>query len=126
MRPLPWACVVALVWTSFSMAAEGLDYSLADPELKLVRLDTSATDSFLAVRADTTGRLFVGGREELFVYEPDDKGGYKPRRSLYKFPNHTWVYDIAVRGNDLYVMTVSALYLIPDAVTKREALKPRR
>jgi putative membrane-bound dehydrogenase-like protein len=108
------------------MAAEGLDYSLADPELKLVRLDTSATDSFLAVRADTTGRLFVGGREELFVYEPDDKGGYKPRRSLYKFPNHTWVYDIAVRGNDLYVMTVSALYLIPDAVTKREALKPRR
>jgi putative heme-binding domain-containing protein len=118
--------VITLLLFPWFAGAEALDYSLPDPELKLVRLDTSATDSFLAVRADTTGRLFVGGREELFVYEPDDKGGYKPRRSLYKFPNHTWVYDIAVRGNDLYVMTVSAMYLIPDAVTKREGLKPKR
>ncbi len=117
--------VVALFAFPWFAAAE-LDYSLPDPELKLVRLDSVPTESYLAVRADTMGRLFVGGREELFVYEPDNKGGYKPRQSLYKFPNHTWVYDIAVRGNDLYVITVSALYVIPDAITKREGLKPKR
>jgi putative heme-binding domain-containing protein len=102
------------------------DYAVAEPGLTVVRLDSAPTESFLAVRADAAGRLFVGGREGLFVYEPDDSGGYRPRRELYRFPKDAWVYDIEVRGNDLYVITVSALYLIPDAVTKREGLRPRR
>ena len=55
-----------------------LDYSLPDPALKLVRIDSAATESFLAVRADTTGRLFVGCREELVVYEPDDADAEAP------------------------------------------------
>src|SRR3954470_5971240 len=102
----------ASIFNTPASAAEELDYAAPDPALKVVRLDTAPTESFLAVRADTMGRLFVGGREALFVYEPDDKGGYKPRQQLLKFPNHTWVYDVEVRGNDLYVLTVSALYLI--------------
>ena len=40
-------------------------------QLKLITIDTSPDESFLSIRADTTGRLFVGGREALFVYEPD-------------------------------------------------------
>ncbi|MBI3462098.1 MAG: c-type cytochrome [Planctomycetes bacterium] len=118
---------IALVICGWQLAAAAeLDYAAADPALKLVVLDSSPTESFLAVRADTAGRLFVGGREALFVYEPDDQGGYHARRELYRFPNHTWVYDIAVRGDDLYVMTVSALYVIRGGVTKREGLTPQR
>ena len=50
------------------------------------------------------GRLFVGGREALFVYEPDERGGYRPRQLLYRFPPDSWINDVEVRGNDLYVM----------------------
>src|SRR6266478_4095894 len=109
-----------------SARAEPLDYSLPDPELKVIRLDTAPTESFLAVKADTTGRLFVGGREALYVYDPVPNGQYRPRQQLLRFPNHTWVYDIEIRGDDLYLLTVSALYLIPEGRTRREGLVTRR
>lgn len=102
------------------------DYTLADPALKAIRLDSSEKESFFSVRADSAGRLFVGGREALFVYEPDGRGGFRPRQLLYRFPPDTWVNDLAIRGDDLYVLTVSALYVIPGAVTHRTALTPRR
>jgi putative heme-binding domain-containing protein len=106
--------------------AQALDYAPVDKELKAVLLDSSPTESFLSVRADSSGRLFVGGREALFVYEPKPEGGCQPRQELYRFPKDSWVYDIALRGNDVYVSTVGALYLIPDAVIKREGLRPQR
>src|SRR4029079_11025270 len=93
--------------TATAAAQEPLDYTLADKDLKVVRLDSAPTESFLAVKADTTGRLFVGGREALYVYEPEPNGTYQPRRELLHFPNHTWVYDIEIRGDDLYILTVS-------------------
>lgn len=101
-------------------------YRLTDPDLKVVHIDSSPDESFLSMRADSMGRLFVGGREALFVYEPDDKGGYKTRQELYRFPEHSWVYDIEIRGNDVYVLTLTALYLFEGAVTKREGLEPKR
>ncbi len=105
------------------------DYRAVD-DLKFVLIDSSDTESFLSHRHDTEGRLFVGGREALFVYEPiaNNPGGplYGERQLLYRFPNHTWVYDIAIRGDDIYVLTMSALYVIPDARVKREGLKPKR
>ncbi len=99
---------------------------VADPNLKLVSIDTSPDESFLSLRLDTMGRLFVGGREALFVYEPDAQGGYKPRQLLYRFPSDTWLTDILVRGDDLYVMTNAALYQIPRGRVDRENLRPRR
>lgn len=72
------------------------------------------------------GRIFVGGRKSLFVYEPDDQGSYRPRQLLYQFPDHTWINDIAIRGDDLYLLTVSALYVVPGGVTEREGLQARR
>jgi putative heme-binding domain-containing protein len=101
-------------------------YRLPDPQLKLVHIDSDDHESFLGVRADSMGRLFVGGREGLFVYEPDGRGGFGPRQPLVRFPKDAWVYDIAIRGNDLYVSTVSAIYLIPDGVTARKDLKVKR
>ena len=124
-RSLCLTCMLVLSLTGFALADEPT-YRLPDPQIAAVTIDSDATESFLGIHLDTTGRLFVGGREGLFVYEPNSSGGYGPRQLLVRFANHTWVYDIAIRGNDLYVSTVSAIYLIPDAVTKREGLTPRR
>ena len=104
----------------------GADYAVVDHEVRLERLDSSPNESFLSVRGDTTGRLFVGGREALFVYEAMGDGRFAPRRELVRFPPNSWVYDIDFRGNDLYVLTLSALYVIPDGVVKREGLRPQR
>jgi putative heme-binding domain-containing protein len=103
-----------------------LDYHPADPRLKAILLDRSRDESFVSIKADTTGRLFVGGREALFVYEPDDKGGYRPRRELFRFPPDSWLAGIELRGDDLYVLTASALYRFVGGRTKRDGLKPER
>ena len=114
-------------WGGSSLKGDDqLEYSVTDPQLKVIRIDSSETESFLSIRADTQGRIFVGGREALFVYEPDKHGRYKPRKELYRFPPHSWIYDIEIRGRDLYVLTLSALYLIPDGAIKDEGLKAKR
>src|SRR5262249_47582976 len=75
-----------------------LDCQPADPRLKVVLLDRSPDESYVAVKVDTEGRLFVTGREGLFVFEPDARGGYGPRQELYRFPADSWVAGIEVRG----------------------------
>lgn len=105
---------------------EDLDYQVTDPDLKVVRLDSSPDDSFLSVRTDSTGRIFVGGRKTLFAYDLDESGRYKPRQLLFEFPDHTWLNDIEVLGDDLYVVTVSAVYRIPGGRVNRSGLKPER
>ena len=120
--------VVLCVWIALCSGAiqqrgsaqEALNYTPTNPAHKVVRLDHSPEESFLAVRLDTAGRIFVGGREALFVYEPAADGTYRPRRELYRFPPHSWLSDIEIRGDDLYVMTSPALYRLPGARLKRE------
>ena len=45
--------------------AAGEEYRLTDPALEVVPVDSSPRESFLSMRADATGRLFVGGREAV-------------------------------------------------------------
>ena len=78
------------------------------------------------MRLDTAGRIFVGGRKTLFVYDLDESGKYKPRHLLFEFPDHTWVNDIEIRGDDLYIVTVSAVYRLAGARVKREGVTPER
>jgi putative heme-binding domain-containing protein len=117
--------IVAVCLSSVTFAEE-LDYHVTDPDLKVVRLDSSADDSFLSVRVDSEGRIFVGGRKTLYAYDLDKDGNYLPRQLLFEFPEHSWVNDIEVRGDDLYVVTVSAVYRLPDARVKREGLTIER
>lgn len=105
---------------------EGSGYEPNDPELRAVVIDRSETESFLSLRCDGEGRLFVGGREALFVYEPDPQGAYLPRQELYRFPPHSWLSDIEIRGDDLYVMTEAAIYLLPGARVKRSGIEAQR
>ncbi len=118
--------LVPLILLALPSPAIGQEFAPPDKGLRAIRIDTDPRESFLAVRADTMGRLFVGGREALFVYEPDSRGGYRPRQLLYRFPADTWVYDVEVRGDDLYVLTISALYVIPGGAVKRTDLRPRK
>ncbi len=80
-----------------------------DLALQTVRIDSVAKDSYRCLRVDSQGRLFVGARDALFVYEPTD-GGYGPRKSLGKFPP---INDIEMLGNDVYVLAATALYVVP-------------
>jgi len=131
--------LLAMVWfqlAAFSAEAEEdakaqplprfSDYRLVDSELKLVGIDSDATESFLALDLDSAGRLFAGGREALFVYEPAKNGLYQPRQLLYRFPKDSWIYGIAIRGADLYVSTHTAVYVLEGAVLKRTGIKPKR
>lgn len=109
-----------------SVQGEELDYRVTDPELKVVKFDSSPDDSFLSVRVDTEGRIFVGGRKTLSVYDLDATGQYRPRHRLFEFPDHTWINDIEIRGDDLYVVTVSAVYRLPGARVRRDGLAIER
>lgn len=97
-----------------------------DPSLKAVLIDRSENDAFMAVKADSMGRLFVGGREAVFVYEPKADGSYAPKRELFHFPSDSIIIGLETRGHDLYIQTASALYLARDAVVKREHLSLER
>jgi hypothetical protein len=123
IREMARALIATILFGSCICARET---ATVDAELKTVRIDSVAHESLMSVRADTQGRLFVGGREAIFVYEPNAQGGYHSRRLLYRFPPDPLVNDIEIRGNDLYVLTRSALYLIADGARKRESLQPKK
>ncbi|MFO0947102.1 MAG: HEAT repeat domain-containing protein [Planctomycetota bacterium] len=113
-------------WLGERAWAEALEYSATDPALQVVLIDPSPNESYLSVRVDSAGRIFVGGREALFVYEPTDQGGYQPAKELARFPKDSWLNDVEILGDDLYVLTCTALYRIPDGRIKRTDLKPKR
>lgn len=117
-----WTAQAAMANNSASLA----DYSLPDQALKLTLVDSSPDDSYLAVKSDSEGQLFVGGRRKLFVLRPNDDGTYQQRRLVYEFPEHTWVYDIEFLGNDVFVSTVSAIYRLPNARVEHDDVKPVR
>ncbi|HEV3007358.1 MAG TPA: TIM barrel protein [Pirellulales bacterium] len=97
-----------------------------DERLKVVLIDRSEHEAYMAVKADSLGRLFVAGREAVFVFEPKPGGGYRPRQELYRFPPDSIIIGLELRGNDLYVLTSSALYLFAEGRTQREGLQPMR
>lgn len=94
--------------------------------LKAIVVDSDDRESFLGLQLDSAGRLFAGCREALFVYEPAPRGLYQPRQLLFRFPKDAWIYDIAIRGDDLYVSTHTAIYLLPGAAKKRDGIVAKR
>lgn len=98
----------------------------ADARLKATLIDRSPGDVYLAVKVDSLGRLFVGGREAVYVFEPDDHGGYKPRQEVCRFPPDSIIIGLEFRGDDLYALTDNALYLLRDGRVRREGIKPDR
>jgi len=110
---------------AFASPGDLADYEPKDPAVSVALIDSSPTESFLGVEFDSEGRLFAGGREAVFAYDPDGTGGFLPRVELFRFPADSWVYDIAVRGDDLYVQTVTTLFVLPGARLKRAGITAR-
>jgi putative heme-binding domain-containing protein len=109
-----------------SRPPEGPNLKVDDPKLKVILIHRSDDDAYMAVKLDGAGNLFVGGREAVFVFEPDGKGGFLPRRELLRFPKDSIIIGLEYRGDDLYVLASHALYLVKDGRVKREGLKPKR
>lgn len=119
--------LVLVLSTTAALAAETPPaFTFGGPGLKAVLIDRDERESFLGLQLDSAGRLFAGCREALFVYEPSSKGLYQPRQELFRFPKDAWVYDITIRGDDLYVSTHTAIYLLPGAVKKRQGVVAKR
>jgi putative heme-binding domain-containing protein len=104
----------------------GAQLTVTDPKLKVTLLDRSEDDAYMAVKLDAAGNLFVGGRERVFVFESDGKGGFGPRRELLRFPQDSIIIGLEFRGEDLYVLASHALYLVPGGRVQREGLTPKR
>ncbi len=99
---------------------------LNDSNLKAELIDSDETEFFLSHAMDFSGRLYVGCREALLVYEPTPGGGFGPRRELYRFPKDTWLYDLEPYGDDLLVLCNTALYRIPDIVAHQSNPEPEK
>jgi putative heme-binding domain-containing protein len=101
---------LSLCLLAFTASAEVPGIHLADKTLKVELLDTHPEEFFLSHDMDLKGRLYLGSREAVFVYERTDDGGFQKRKELYRFPKDTWVYDLEAFGDDLLVLTNTALY----------------
>ena len=100
-------------------------YRLLDPRAKVRVLATIPGESLAQVVVDPAGRLFLGGREGVFVVEAGDvKPGLK-LTMIYREEGDHWFMGLAPRGEDLYVAKHDAVLVLPGAVTKRGPVKPR-
>lgn len=128
MRFFLQTLAVVLLTTRALTAApvDAASFELREKGMKAVIIDHHERESFLGLQLDSAGRLFAGCREALFAYDPKPGGLYQPKQLLFRFPKDAWIYDIAIRGEDLYVATHTAIYLLEGAVKKRTGIVPKR
>jgi arylsulfatase A len=108
--------VSAVIFMSCRMTYGQSRYRCLDPQLKLDVIHSDPAAFYISMDMDPRGNLYVGGRDAVYLFEADEKGGFKARKTITKLPKHTWAYSLQVAGDDLYVLTVTALYRLPNVI----------
>ena len=103
-----------IVLTLYSVAFGQDSYRCVGNELDLDLVHSDPEAFYISMDMDPRGNLYVGGRDAVYLYETDGKGGFKPRKTIATLPADTWAYSLQVAGDDLYALTVTALYRLPD------------
>ena len=101
-------------------------YRLLDPRATVRVLATLPGESLAQVVVDPAGRLFLGGREGVFVVEASDVKPGLELTTIYRQEGDHWFMGLVPRGDDLYVAKHDAILVLPGAVTKRASVTPRQ
>lgn len=107
-------CIVVLA--SYGVAYAQDSYRCVDDGLRLDLIHSDPEAFYISMDMDPRGNLYVGGRDAVYLFEADGEGGFKTRRTITTLPQHTWAYSLQVAGDDLYVLTVTALYRLPNVI----------
>jgi putative heme-binding domain-containing protein len=107
-------CIVVLA--SHCTAFGQNSYRCVDPRLQLDVIHSDPEAFYISMDMDPRGNLYVGGRDAVYLFAADGKGGFKERKTITTLPKNKWAYSLQVSGDDLYLLTVTALYRLPNAV----------
>ena len=105
-----------VVLMSFGTSYGQDSYRCIDDGLHLDLIHSDPKAFYISMDMDPRGNLYVGGRDAVYLYEADGKGGFENRRTITTLPADTWAYSLQVAGDDLYVLTVTALYRLPNVI----------
>lgn len=112
--------------TTASSIPPGPQLRAMDERLQVKLIDRTPDEVYLGVKVDVAGNVFVGGRTAVFVWDSRGDGSYRPRHRLLQFPPDSIIMGLEFLGDDLYVLTDNALYLVPGGRTSRRDLHPQR
>lgn len=107
-------CILLL--TSRGLVSGQDSYRCLDDGLKLDLIDSDPEAFYISMDMDPRGNLYVGGRDAVYLFETNGNGGFEQRKTITKLPPDTWAYSLQVAGDDLYVLTVTALYRMPNVI----------
>lgn len=107
-------CLLLLV--SYSIAFGQDSYRSVDPELQLDVIHSDPEAFYISMDMDPRGNLYVGGRDAIYLFEANGSDGFQSRKTIATLPKDTWAYSLQVAGDDLYVLTVTALYRLPNVI----------
>ena len=107
-------CIVVLASCDILYGQDS--YRCVDDGLRLDLIHSDPEAFYISMDMDPRGNLYVGGRDAVYLFEADGKGGFEPRKTITRLRADTWAYSLQVAGDDLYVLTVTALYRLPNVI----------
>ncbi len=108
-----------LLLTSYGATFGQNSYHCVDPQLQLDVIHSDPEAFYISMEMDPRGNLYVGGRDAIYLFEANESNGFKERRTITTLPKDTWAYSLQVAGDDLYVLTVTACYRLPNVIRER-------
>ena len=75
-----------LVLASCGAAWGQNSYRSVDPQLRLDVIHSDLKAFYISMDMDLRGNLYVGGRDAVYLFEADGKGGFGERRTITTLP----------------------------------------